>query len=78
MKKLNKSALVTDGIWRKSLAAVRALANSGVKVAVGERTWMAPALLSRYVSNRYVYPSIDKDPDGFLSWIKSIIKSNRY
>jgi len=78
MKQPNKSALVTDGIWRKSLAAVRALANSGVKVGVGERTWLAPTLLSRYAGNRYVYPSIEKDPDGFLNWLRLTIKSNRY
>ncbi len=74
----NKSVLVTDGIWRKSLAAVRALSHSGVKVAVGERTWMAPALLSRYVSHRYIYPSPEKNSDGFLIWLKLTVKSNKY
>ncbi len=74
----NKSALVTDGIWRKSLAVVRALSGAGVKVAVGERTWMAPVLLSRYVSNRYIYPSIEKNPDNFLCWLNYIIKTGKY
>jgi predicted ATP-grasp superfamily ATP-dependent carboligase len=74
----NKSALVTDGIWRKTLAVVRGLASSGVKVAVGERTWMAPTLLSRYVSDRYIYPSPEKDPDSFLCWLKCVIKTKRY
>ena len=78
METLNNSALVTDGIWRKSLAVVRALAVSGVKVDVGERTWMAPAFLSRYASDRYIYPSIEKKPDSFLDWLKLTIKSNKY
>ena len=78
METLNNSALVTDGIWRKSLAVVRALAISGVKVDVGERTWMAPALLSRYVNRRYIYPSREKDPEGFLNWLKLTVKSNNY
>lgn len=78
MRAISKSALVTDGIWRKSIAVVRALANSGIKVAAGERTWMAPALLSRSVSHRYIYPSIEKDAEGFLNWLKLTIKSNEY
>ena len=78
MKTLNNSALVTDGIWRKSLAVVRALAISGVKVDVGERTWMAPALLSRYANHRYIYPSREKDSEAFLNWLKFTVKSNNY
>lgn len=78
MKMLNDRVLVTDGIWRKSLAVVRALAISGVKVDVGERTWMAPTLLSRYVNHRYTYPSREKDSEGFLNWLKFTVKSNNY
>lgn len=78
MKTLNNRALITDGIWRKSLAAVRGLAASGVKVDVGERTWMAPALFSRYVDRRYVYPSREKDSEGFLDWLKLTIQLNNY
>jgi len=78
MTPFSNSALVTDGIWRKSLAVVRALAISGVKVGVGERTWMAPALLSRYVNRRYVYPSREKDSEGFLNWLKFTVKSSNY
>jgi len=35
-------------------------------------------LLSRYVNNRYIYPSIEKSPDSFLHWLKRIAKSNKY
>jgi len=73
-----KSVLVTDGIWRKSIAVVRALARSGVKVAIGERTWMAPGLLSRYVSKRYIYPSLENYPDKFLSWLEDVSKLNKF
>lgn len=76
---LNKiDVLVTDGIWRKSIATVRALANSGVKVAIGERTWMVPAMLSRYVSKRYIYPCVKKNPDKFMSWLEDTVKSNKF
>ena len=62
----NKSALVTDGIWRKSLAVVRGLSSAGIKVGMGERTWMAPAFFSRHTNYRYIYPSIEKNPDAFF------------
>ena len=48
--------LITDGFWRKSLAAVRSLGRAGHWVAVGERTPMAPGLYSRSMSLRLVYP----------------------
>ena len=38
---------VTDGFWRKTLAAVRALGRAGVRVTVGESTYLAPAFFSR-------------------------------
>jgi predicted ATP-grasp superfamily ATP-dependent carboligase len=73
-----RSILVTDGLWRKSLAVVRALSNAGVNVGLGERTWMAPALFSRHVNNRYIYPSLEKNQEAFLDWITAIAKTNKY
>ena len=72
------TALVTDGMWRKSLATVRGLAHGGVKVSVGERTWMASALFSRYAAQRYVYPSVTLFPDKFLDWLEGTVKTGRY
>ena len=74
----HNTALVTDGMWRKSLATVRGLARCGVKVSVGERTWMASALFSRYASKRYVYPSVTLYPDKFMDWLEGKVKSGRY
>ncbi|MBF0569808.1 MAG: ATP-grasp domain-containing protein [Candidatus Omnitrophica bacterium] len=73
-----KTALVTDGMWRKSLATVRGLAQGGVKVSVGERTWMASALFSRYADRRFVYPSVTLYPDKFLDWLEGQVKTGRY
>lgn len=75
---INKSVFVTDGIWRKSLAVVRALSRCGINTAVGERTWMAPAFFSRYAHKKYIYPSRDTKPDAFLDWLEDIAKSNKY
>jgi len=74
----HNTALVTDGMWRKSLATVRGLALGGVKVSVGERTWMASALFSRHASRTYVYPSVTLYPDEFLNWLEDKVKSCRY
>lgn len=78
MTNVRKSAFVTDGIWRKSLAVARALSTAGVEVGVGERTWMSPSFLSRHVKHKYVYPSREKDSSRFLDRIRSIIRSNKY
>ena len=74
----NKTVLVTDGFWRKSLAVVRALSKSGLKVGVGERTILAPALFSKYAHWRYIYPSTLLYPDRFLSWLEKLVKTNKF
>lgn len=74
----NNSVLITDAIWRKSLAAIRALSAAGIEVSAGERTYLAPALYSRHVAHRHVYPSVEQDPDGFLNWITRVAGSRKY
>jgi len=75
---IQRRVFVTDGYWRKSLAAVRALASVGLKVGVGERTPLAPALLSKYAKWRYVYPSVSRKPAEFLKWLIKIIKKDKF
>jgi predicted ATP-grasp superfamily ATP-dependent carboligase len=57
---------VTDGHWRKTLAAVRSLGRRGIRVTVGESTGIATSFFSRYCSRRVIYPSPLRDRDGFL------------
>lgn len=76
--KHSKSALVTDGFWRKSLAVVRALSKVGLKVGVGERTFLAPALFSKYANWRYIYPSVNLYPEKFLSWLEKLVRTNKF
>jgi len=73
-----RRVLITDGYWRKSLAAVRALAEAGLDVGIGERTPLAPALLSKYAKWRYVYPSVSRKPAEFLKWLIKIIKRDKF
>ncbi len=65
------SALVTDGYWKKSLAAVRALDAGGFRPVVGEVTRLAPALWSRAAAGRFTYPSPTREPDAFLAAIRA-------
>jgi predicted ATP-grasp superfamily ATP-dependent carboligase len=57
---------VTDGHWRKTLAVVRSLGRKGIRVTVGESTRIATSFLSKYCSQRVIYPSPISNPEGFL------------
>lgn len=70
--------LVTDGYWRKSLAIVRALAGAGIEVGIGERTFLAPAIFSKYAKRRYVYPSVSARPDKFREWLIKTVQKDKY
>lgn len=70
--------LVTDGHWRKTLALVRSLGGKGVRVAVGERTFLNTSFFSKYCSRRIVYPSPRRYPDQFIEFILKEIKKNHY
>jgi len=65
--------LITDGLWRKTLAAVRSLGRRGIPVIVGERTMWAPALWSRYAARRYLYPSARLRTERFLARLQQIV-----
>lgn len=72
-----ESVFITDGLWRKTVAAVRSLGRRGVRVVVGERTRLAPALWSRYVARRSVYPSARLQPDAFIARLRDIFERER-
>jgi predicted ATP-grasp superfamily ATP-dependent carboligase len=72
------SVLVTDGHWRKTLALVRSLGGKGVRVTVGERTFLNTSFFSKYCSRRIVYPSPRRYPDQFIEFILKEIKKNHY
>ena len=65
---------VTDGYWRKTLAAVRALGRRGVRVTVGESTYLAPALFSRYCHCRVRTPSPVLQPSHYLDFLETYLK----
>ncbi len=64
---------VTDGYWRKTLAAVRALGRCGVRVTIGESTYLAPALFSRYCHTRVRTPSPVLQPSHYLDFLEAYL-----
>jgi len=70
--------LVLDGLWNKSVAAVRSLGKRGYRVAVGERTRFAPALFSKYCSRRFLCPSAASFPEAFLDALEEELRIGRY
>jgi predicted ATP-grasp superfamily ATP-dependent carboligase len=70
--------LVTDGHFRKSLAVVRSLGRKGVRVTVGERTFLNTSFFSKYCTKRFVYPSPQQSPDQFIEFLLKEIKENHY
>ncbi|PQP35318.1 carboxylate--amine ligase [Desulfobacteraceae bacterium SEEP-SAG9] len=75
---MNSSVFITDGHWRKSLAAVRALGTKGIKVTVGESTCLATALFSRYCNHAVVYPSPFARPSAFLDFLHRKLSRHPY
>ena len=69
---------ITDGHWRKSLAAVRSLGRRGIRVTVGESTRLAMAAFSRHCHRGFVYPSPFFRPGDFLDCLYGHLSSCAY
>jgi predicted ATP-grasp superfamily ATP-dependent carboligase len=72
------SILVTDGNQRATLAVVRALGRQGIRVTVGSDRPNSLAGSSRYCSNRICYPSPERDPASFQSYIAEEARHGHY
>ena len=70
--------LVLDGLWNKTVAAVRSFGERGFFVGVGERTRLAPAMVSRYCSRRFLHPSPFPDPGPFLRALEGELRAGKY
>jgi predicted ATP-grasp superfamily ATP-dependent carboligase len=58
--------LVTDAEYKLTLGAIRSLGRRGVHVVAGAAVPRAQGFRSRYTGDRFVYPSPERDPDGFI------------
>jgi predicted ATP-grasp superfamily ATP-dependent carboligase len=70
--------LILDGMWNKTLAAVRSLGTRGFHVTAGEKTRLATALFSRYCSETLVYPSPSKNPEEFMDAVEKELERGGY
>ena len=75
---MNSEVFITDGHWRKSLAAVRALGRNGVGITVGESTRLATAAFSKYCSKTVVYPSPLNSQEEFLDFLRKELSRHEY
>ena len=75
---MHSQVFITDGHWRKTLAAVRALGEKGISVSVGESTRLATACFSKYCGRTVVYPSPLQSPSKFISFIKKELSRHTY
>ena len=78
MSKTSSRILITDGHWRKSLAAVRALGRQGIRVTVGESTRLATAAFSKYCHRALVYPSPLYRPLEFVDFLIKELSRHSY
>jgi len=69
---------ITDGHWRKTLAAVRSLGRKGIEVTVGESCRIATSLFSKYCTRRVIYPSPYSNPKGFIAFLSDTLKETKY
>ena len=67
---------VTDGYWRKTLAAVRALGRVGIRVTAGESTYLAPALFSRFCHKRVRTPSPVLQPSRYVDFLENYLSEH--
>ncbi len=75
---ITSKVLALDGMWNKTLAAVRSLGRRGLTVTVGEHTRFAAALFSRYCARAVVYPSPLVRPDDFMEWLIREVSTTQY
>lgn len=75
---MDSQVFITDGHWRKSLAAVRALGSKGIKVTVGESARLATALFSKYCHRAFTYPSPFSKPSEFINVLNRELSHHSY
>lgn len=70
---ITHTVLCTNGMLSKTLAVVRSLGESGVRVIVGEKIRFHASGFSKYASKTLVYPDPVKSRADFLAWLKKTI-----
>jgi len=74
---MKETVFITDGQWRKTLAAVRALGREGFIVWVGDRWKLSTSFFSKYCKRKVVYPDPVKYHEKFRQFMLDFISSER-
>lgn len=67
-------AILTFSRGWNALAAARSLGKKGVEVISGDEYPFSPTSFSKYTIDSFLYPSPDRDPEGFLNQLEDIIR----
>jgi len=74
---MKETVFITDGQWRKTLAAVRALGREGFIVWVGDKWKLSTSFFSKYCKRKVVYPDPVKYHEKFRQFMLDFISSER-
>jgi predicted ATP-grasp superfamily ATP-dependent carboligase len=67
-------AILTFSRGWNALAAARSLGRRGIEVIAGDEYAFSPTSFSKYTIASFIYPSPDRDPEGFLATLEEIIR----
>jgi predicted ATP-grasp superfamily ATP-dependent carboligase len=70
--------LLTDCWTRKTLSAVRSLGAEGLEVHAVTHKRLSPAVYSRFVRRRYIFPDPSADPNAYLDRILDLLKKEKF
>ena len=70
-------AILTYGRAWSALAAARSLGKRGIEVVVGDEYAFAPAALSKYAVDTFLYPNPDREPEAFLDVLEDVIRKHK-
>jgi predicted ATP-grasp superfamily ATP-dependent carboligase len=75
MDKTKRTVIVSDGLWRKSLSAIRSLGKANFKVIVLGDSFFTTGFWSRYTSAFKIIPSVKTNSTKFNNLLVNLLKS---
>jgi predicted ATP-grasp superfamily ATP-dependent carboligase len=67
-------AILTFSRGWNALAAARSLGRHGIEVIAGDEYAFSPTTFSKFTIASFIYPSPDRDPNGFLDKLEEVIR----
>jgi predicted ATP-grasp superfamily ATP-dependent carboligase len=67
-------AIITFARGWNALTAARSLGRRGIEVIAGDEYSFSPTSFSKYTIGSFLYPSPDRDPNGFLNKLEEVVR----